>query len=237
MSMTKIQKTLLVIIAIGVVGLATARVWLPRVGILYGLYSARREKWLDAVPIKREIPTPQEIPGSTELSYQGLTFRIPWGDVVSHTEGQTLTAGSQESSSSLVMASEVNLRDNMLAKTPEDFKTIEALYGKEATRSNYAVFKSVMHSTPAALSIFSSSRNSLPQLILVTLKRALVLNAGEGLYEFETPAIKGFQFGDAESRYISITFFDKDDKTYRLNIRGASPKYLDYILSSIENGR
>ncbi|KKW28741.1 MAG: hypothetical protein UY71_C0012G0020 [Parcubacteria group bacterium GW2011_GWB1_52_7] len=232
-SMTRLQKILLAAILAGIILLLTSGSWVPRIGIIYTVYLIRSDPWLVILPTPKNILKANAIT-STALSYNGLSFQVPWKSINPRHNQETFTAASSDGGKTIFISREINIKDNLIRKTPDDVAMLKLFFGEEALSSQYAIYKRILYASPNNIAAFSRLSASLPQITLVTLKKALVMNAGESIGEFENSEIRGFQFGDASSTSTAITLFDKEDRRYLMGIRGATEEEIDYVLSSMK---
>ncbi len=232
-SMTRLQKILFGAILAGVILLVTSGSWVPRIGIIYTVYLMRNDTWLAILPMPKNILKADAIT-STALSHDGLKFQVPWRSMGPRNNQETFAAASSDGNKSIFISQEINIKNNLIKKTPDDAAMLKIFFGEEVLASQYALYKTILYASPKNISAFSRLSTSLPQIILVTLKRALVMNAGEGISEFETAEIRGFQFGNQNSKSVSIVFFDEKDNRYLMGARGATEEEIDYILSSMK---
>src|SRR3989344_3217290 len=207
-SMTRLQKILLAAILAGIILLLTSGSWVPRIGIIYTVYLMRSDPWLVILPTPKNILKANAIT-STALSYNGLSFQVPWKSINPRHNQETFTAASSDGGKTIFIAREINIKDNLIRKTPDDVAMLKLFFGEEALSSQYAIYKRILYASPNNIAAFSRLSASLPE-------------------------IRGFQFGDASSTSTAITLFDKEDRRYLMGIRGATEEEIDYVLSSMK---
>ena len=109
-----------------------------------------------------------------------------------------------------------------------DASIINSMFGNNADFSQYDFLSYILDTTPYSISLSDSKSGATGKMIMLAYK-GMVSN-GDKIYSFETPYVKGFQYGGPSTSSFHI--FDSAGKSYNLVIGGAQSE-MDYILSSI----
>jgi hypothetical protein len=98
-------------------------------------------------------------------------------------------------------------------------QNIEDVFGRDATRSNYALRSKELNLTPGDLRLFSSRREIVANSVFLTIKGIDSQRFKNGLYSFETQWMRDFQEGDlGRDRGVVIEAFDQQDRRLMLII-------------------
>ena len=90
-------------------------------------------------------------------------------------------------------------------------------------RSDYAFRSKTLNLTPRDIHLFSSPKEIIGRVVLLSIKDVERERFKNGLYSFETPWMRGFQEGDLErDKGVVIEAFDKQDRLLTLTV-GANP--------------
>jgi hypothetical protein len=115
------------------------------------------------------------------------------------------------------------------------------------TETSFDTYFKMFYLTPYQLNLFNP--DDFKRIFVLLLLKETSFNRGK-IYKFETPNIKGFQFGEPinaankivkvkigdpnnTKRFVEVEIFDKNDKQYELTFGGFSQKEIDYTLASI----
>ncbi len=109
---------------------------------------------------------------------------------------------------------------------------------KHNIKTNYQFLKYTYNFKPNDISIFDSNNEIVVENAILRLKELVMVN-GYDIYfnNFETPNIKGFQFGrPGVSKITLLNIFDSNDQQYSIISSGKLLKqeYIDYIISRIK---
>ncbi len=173
-------------------------------------------------PTASMTPTPMSLDGvaggsGTRLTYFGYEFEVPWTDVDRNQTKSldTLALIFFGTDKAITFHNPVKQLD---AKTiflgNGENRKAALLYGKETLRSNYALTKVILQTTPGQVSIFMPRARDVGAGVFLMLKPIYAVNGETGIFAFETPFIRGFQFGDPKKRPKSVTVkaFDQADR-------------------------
>ena len=198
------------------------------------------ELWTVPVPLPS---TPVERVARRSFSYFGYEFESPWTEVkqerkldsiaiLNFTNGCTIAIFSPVSGSSAL--------ETMKQTAREQGADLASLFGREATRSNYALRSKIFNLTPGDLRLSWNRGEMAGNSVLLVLKRTWAPKTPGGLYSFQTDWVHGFEIGDpAKTDAINIEAFDREDNQVNLligsGIRAATPfqQDINVVLNSL----
>jgi len=129
----------------------------------------------------------------------------------------------------------MNLEASRLAGSQNDLQRLLDFLGVDALGSNYKFSESILATSPDTLSIFVSKNEALADSVLLSLKLTLIVPFKGGIYSFQTPSLRGFQYGDpAVSNGVKLQIFNDKDQEFHIGLKGATQKDIDFILSSVK---
>jgi hypothetical protein len=203
----------------------------PPLGMMLSTkWDARTQPELWVVP--QPLPaTPRETSLGKSFSYFGYEFESPWTEVASERKsksvavlifsgGQGISIFDWQESDDLVAPMKGGSADRAAA--------VEAVFGADAMRSNYALTSSTLNVTPGDLRVFSSRQKMVATSLLISLKQIKMSRVAGRVYSFQTNSIRGFQVGDPlHDKTVVIEAFDAQDHRIQLFIgakANTSPK-------------
>lgn len=96
-------------------------------------------------------------------------------------------------------------------------RSVQDVFGNEATRSSYAFRSKILNLTPADLRLFSSRQDMARNSVLLLIKGIESQRFENGLFSFESSSMRGFQEGDiARDKGVVIEAFDQEDRLLTL---------------------
>ena len=156
------------------------------------------------------------------MSYAGYQFRVPIstfkierqfdrGVVLSFSDCGGMTLFTSNKDFSLVGA----MRQSATKKQ----NNIETIVGTEAVKSDYSLRSKILNLTPASLSLFTLRTELAGNSVLLVLKKVEIERFKNGLYNFQTQWIRGFQEGDiSRDRGVVVEGYDAQDRQVMLII-------------------
>lgn len=231
MARKNIQRALLVLIVVGLVLLATYRLWLPRVDALYLLWPLRAHvgAMTMATPITLATSTAQ---GKT-YTLGALTLAMPW-----HTQ-ETVERGVDGYSSIRHFGTkgEQNYHAFILLKNPSLRNSLAqqdaelSRYFDKYLHTNAATLKYLMHTTPKTISLVRS-HDPFAQALLMKFKDTMILN-GAPVFSFTTTqGVVGYLTHKNASTTLA-EFFTADDQEYTLILVNATEEEVASVLQSV----
>lgn len=111
------------------------------------------------------------------------------------------------------------------------------LFGENNLKSDYLLQKHLFEVNPDQINVFTPRKEAIKKMLLLNYKiTQTMLGASEKyIYNFQTPFIKGFQFGNTPKNGNGIEFYDNSDNRFYLGSVGLNQDEIDTILSSIKN--
>jgi hypothetical protein len=199
--------------------------------------AARTTPELWNVPQPLQLDSNLPTTGST-LCYFGYQFQSPWTEITVERKNKAIVALNFSGGQSIGIWDESKTLDDRTAGKPEDQKRdqlAKALFG-------YTFRSRVLNATPADLHWFSSSKQMARSSSLIVMKDLDARYLKGGVYSFQTPWFRGFQFGrPAQDELVSIEFYDPENIKIKLIIssrQGAASKPsqsdLNQIISTLQ---
>jgi len=172
---------------------------------------ARESPAMWKVPAELVDASISKSPGE-KLSYLGCEFEVPWNDL---DKQKTRFAGKwqfiyfQSGKRIIFRTFPANDRVDGItgSRQKHDAETITKvrdIYGDETLRSDYAFTRDMLEMTPGNISIFGSRREALRASLLLLLKPITAHGADSGIYNIQTKALRGFQYGNPQNRPAEI---------------------------------
>ena len=159
------------------------------------------------VPANLKDSSISQSAGAT-LTYFGQEFDVPWGDL---NTSQTQVMADKPDRQSLWLSFRSGLKLFVVMKPPRK------------TAFNYAMMKRINETTPDGIHYWMpfSNREVYPQLLTLQLKSNLLREIGvgaepspaeSGIYNIDSSAYKGFQYGDPRTRpeTIELSLYSDD---------------------------
>ncbi|MFQ5897694.1 MAG: hypothetical protein ACE5JN_05540 [Candidatus Methylomirabilia bacterium] len=173
---------------------------------------------LYVLPERLQLPPDRQFVG-TRVSYFGYDLEAPWTEIEGEDARTSVARIAFKSGHGIIVFNpeeSVDLIAEFMNRNPDYAEQILSVFGHDATKSNYSLYRSILNATPHQLSIFMSKRDAARLSLLLILKRLLVVNAESGIYSFEYRDLRGFQFGNpARTNRVIVHVFD-DDKRLEL---------------------
>jgi hypothetical protein len=189
--------------------------------LLLTKWELRNHPELWTVPIPLPSTAAEQVSGRT-FTYFGYEFESPWTEVklerklssiaiLNFTNGCTIRIFNPVNGSSALEA--------MRQTAGERGADLASLFGKEATRSNYALRSRIFNLTPGDLRLSWDRGEMAGNSVLLVLKGIWAPKTPGGLYSFQTDWVRGFEIGDpSKTDAINIEAFDRQDNQVNLLI-------------------
>lgn len=201
----------------------------------------------------RDISNSMDTSNMYVISYDGLSLRSPWGKEIErigsseskHNESDNPGIAGFKYENDEAIAIRGGFESKPLFK-----EMLEELYTelepKEIEKFKKSPYYNIMNdvtefeevkliygTSPEDISINKSLEKLVYMNMFLVLKEISMYSGAEnGLYQFKTDKIKGFQFGDFNK--VALQIYDKDEKIeYFVLVNGATKEELDAIISSI----
>lgn len=172
------------------------------------------EIWLVPKPLIR-APIASPTARSKVVSYFGYQFESPTPEVKEERKVEKVVVLSFSNCAGMaIFEPQANgpFTGLMQQGAPNAARLFEDVYGKEAVRSDYDFRRTVLNMTPKDLRLFASPRQMVRNSVLLTLKSVDSQRFKNGLYSFETPAMRGFLEGNvALDHGVVVQAFDHED--------------------------
>jgi hypothetical protein len=190
------------------------------------------------VPADLQDQSISSVPGK-KLSYFGYEFEIPWNDLDDAQTKFYPKDKTEKNKADLRFRSGLRLTVTAIpprqwAKDlPAEFKAspqvIEAAFGRETMKSDYAFIKTLYEFTPDKMNhwVFSPSGLNRDEILLLIKSIALPKAAETGIFNLRTQTYRGFQQGNPQVRQneifvdlysdegsVEMIFFQKDYRIF-----------------------
>lgn len=210
-----------------------AYIWLFGVQTFFTLevrYMGRKAPVVKRVPIELSDVS---ISGETgkKLSYFGYEFEVPWNDIdeaksriiggnkaiIAFRSGNVLSVWSGPPREFVNLA---------LSSGKIDSDTFRQIYGDEALKSDYALHRIMLETTPDKITPFTSRRTAVSKAMLLMLKAISAPRGGDSaIFAVRAADFRGFQYGQPQ----------KGTGGFNVELFGDSGS-LDFIFGQKANG-
>ncbi len=194
--------------------------------------------------------TPQDLPNvapnqaeGMKLSHAGFEFEVPWTDldpqkskfvkniaIYGFDSGRVLEFfGPGPDKEGLLSAAEKSMGDTG--------GRLQALFGEEATKSDYAFRRTLLDQTSDELKPWMNQRKAVRVSMLLMIKGIASVGGETGLFKVEQHGWKGFQFDDPNKQPKRVTLELNDDKDQHLEIIFIPGKKADAAITQSDVNR
>ena len=210
--------------------------------LLLAKWELRNRPGLWTVPVP--LPSsPVERAARRSFSYFGYEFESPWTEVKLERKLDSIAILNFTNGCTIAIFGPVNgssALETMNQTARERGADLGSLFGREATRSNYALRSKIFNLTPGDLRLSWNRGEMVGNSVLLVLKGIWTPKTLGGLYSFQTDWVHGFEIVDpAKAGTINIEAFDGQDNQVNLligsGIRAATPFQQDVnvVLNSL----
>ena len=136
-----------------------------------------------------------------KLSYFGYEFEVPWNDMDEAkssiiADNKAMIAFQSGNSLSVWHGSPRAFVNSVLSNDKIDPSTLRRMYGDEALQSDYALYRTLLETTPDKFTPFISQTNAASRAILLIVKGTILPRGTEsGIFAVNAGEFSGFQFG------------------------------------------
>ena len=207
-----------ILIALFVVLLVCAAyVWFfgPQTVIALGArYLARKTPVVSMAPAQLTDLSASRSPGR-KLSYFGYEFEIPWADIDDAKtkmlgDNKALIAFQSGNSLSVWSGSPRAFVNSVLTNDKIDPSSLRRMYGDEALSSDFALYRTILETTPGNVTPFLSRQDAVSRTILLVVKGTILPRGTKsGVFAVQAGEFSGFQFGrpQNQSGEVSVRLF------------------------------
>ncbi len=195
-------------------------IYARQITVLYFVKSQVRsapEMWI--VP-KRLLDTEINHAIGQKVSWFGYEFEVPWLQMKLQRKTESMAVLTTQDGYGVLMFDPSQGSSTLQIMKQESVKQgidVEAVFGAEATRSNYALRSKMLNLTPRDLHLFSLPREMVGDSVLLMLKTMSMGGVQSSMYSFHTEWLQGFQVGDpAHEKRVAIEAFDTNDREVQL---------------------
>jgi hypothetical protein len=189
----------------------------PQTIMFFTLRSEAKE-----IPVLNIAPTPladysvSDAPGKV-ITYFGYEFTVPWNsNYKEKAAGNGIVGLKFESGQNLVFLVASN-QDGILtavAKNPAlNSTSVQTIFPDLLKRSAYDQSAALYGTTPASVHPFGSRTESTRGMLLLMFKALAEPGADSGIFTFDFPGKRGFQFGDPKKgKRTDLEIYDMDGR-------------------------
>lgn len=174
--------------------------------LLRSLYHDDARMWRTPIPLPDNSISQV---AHRKIAAQGYEFELPWDDVASESEMPFKKFHLEGAGTSISFASgnsmSFSTTDLIAAMSPNMANPPGPLQGEGLgkTLSDYDFRREMLDTTPAQLTPFLS-RSGMNRVEELLVRKWMFWWGADGIYEFQSPLYRGFQFEDLHGRLISI---------------------------------
>lgn len=191
---------------------------------------ARANPWINDVPQPLSSTPVQN--GSTQLKAFNYEFKVPWDANQKIVSDAARTEFHFETGPVIVFydpEAQADMLRELTSESTAQYQQFQNAFVGQQFDSNYAIYQAVYSASPAAISPFSSLRDSIRVNQLLLWKIAFGADALPGLRAIQFGSNRGFEFGDPSTgQPVALRIFDGRDKQFRIvfaNAAGATTKF------------
>ena len=177
-------------------------------------YLARKIPVVTLAPAQLIDLSTSQSPGK-KLSYFGYEFEVPWSDV---DDAKTKLIGDNKelivfqsgNSLSVWHGSPRAFVNSLLSNDKIDPSTVRRLYGDEALSSDFALYRTILETTPEKITPFMSRQDAVSRAILLIVKGTILPKGTKsGVLAVSAGEFSGFQFGRPQNQFgeVSLRLF------------------------------
>jgi hypothetical protein len=177
--------------------------WFFGVQTLFALearYIGRKSPVVKRVPIELSDLSVSQATGK-RLSYFGYEFEVPWDDIDESKSriiggNKAIIAFRSGNVLSVLSGSPREFVNLVLSSGKMDSDTFRQIYGDEALKSDYALHRIMLETTPAKITPFISNRKAVSGTMLLVMKAICApRGADSAIFAVTAADFHGFQYG------------------------------------------
>jgi hypothetical protein len=177
-------------------------------------YLARKTPVVRMAPVQLIDFSTSQSPGK-KLSYFGYEFEVPWTDMddaKSKLIGDNKELIAFQSGNSLTVwhGSPRAFVNSVLSNDKIDPSILRRLYGDEALSSDFALYRTILETTPEKITPFMPRQSAVSRTLLLIVKGTILPKGTKsGVFAVSTGEFSGFQFGrpQNQSGELSVRLF------------------------------
>ena len=170
------------------------------------------------------VPVAPNLQQGTVLSHHGFTFEAPWGDFNPQRSKVVGNWAIFVFDSGLVITfCPPGPTNNDLKSTVQEHlgsdESLERVFGRDATKSNYAFHSALLAETPAKLRPWTSQAEVARSDVILMYKAISSVGGDTGLFKVAANGWNGFQFDDpAKAPKVTLELYGADDRHIEISI-------------------
>ena len=188
-------------------------------------------------PVVEMTPTPlpnlsASLSAGKQLSYFGYEFVVPWDDIDQAktrmiSDNKAIIAFQSGNSLSVWHGSPRAFVNSVLSNDKIDPSTLRRMYGDEALSSDFALYRTILQTTPENIIPFMSTRDAASRAVLLIVKGTILPRGTKsGVFTVSAGEFSGFQFGSPQnpSGEVSVRLFsDSNSFNFIFNQKPGGP--------------
>lgn len=177
-------------------------------------YLARKAPVVSMAPGQLIDFSTSQSPGK-KLSYFGYEFEVPWSDTDEAKskligDNKELIAFQSGNSLSVWHGSPRAFVNSVLSNDKIDPTILRRLYGDESLSSDYALYRTILETTPEKITPFMPRQDAVSRTLLLIVKGTILpKGTRSGVFALTAGEFSGFQFGRPknQSGEVSVRLF------------------------------
>lgn len=189
--------------------LILAYCWGPQIVMSWKLrHEAKADPVLALTPQKLPEVRPNSTVG-TKLSDAGFSFEVPWDDLDTQKTKfvNQMAVYTFRSGRVLTFFGPSPTHEDLMSTVQKTFggTSISAVFGPEATKSNYNFHKTMLELTPSRMTPWMNQRDAIRTSMLLMIKAISSVGGNTGIFNVDANGWRGFQFDDPTKKPKSVT--------------------------------
>lgn len=177
-------------------------------------YLARKTPVVGMAPAQLIDFSTSQSPGK-KFSYFGYEFEVPWSDTDESKskligDNKELIAFQSGNSLSVWHGSPRAFVNSLLSNDKVDPSILRRFYGEEAFSSDYALYRTILETTPEKITPFMPRQDAVSRTLLLIVKGTILPKGTKsGVFAVTAGEFSGFQFGrpQNQSGEVSVRLF------------------------------
>jgi hypothetical protein len=200
--------------------------------LLEARYLTRKAPAVSMAPAQLADLSISRSPGR-KLSYFGYEFEVPWNDVDESKSGlipdsnKAMIVFQSGNSLSVWHGSPRAFLNTVLANDKIDQNTLRRIVGDEALQSDFALYRTILETTPDKITPFMSRQDAVSRAILLIVKGTIMPRGTvSGVFAVSAGDFSGFQFGRPQNQFgeVSVRLFsDSSSLNFIFNQKPGGP--------------
>lgn len=203
--------------------LFSAYMWGFQTAVYFMLHhEAKKTRILDYTPTQMQPVDPNPASGMA-LSHRGITLEVPWKDLNVDKSRVVGTWAIFAFDSGPIVTLCTPFKNDIRGAVEKEFggpKAIEAVFGPEAVRSDFAFHQAVLQESTTRMRPWMNRQEAVRSSMILLIKAISSVGGETGLYKVAANDWKGFQFDDPSKRpgRVTLELYDGDDRHVEVSV-------------------